>query len=114
MKDKELAELLGISAKYTHDQFVRPMFYDFDYTQQYHVNHYDWYAAYPDFTDPENFVKLLELFINEVGSLKMHKSSGEGFIESGIISLALFLSKDYNKYETDNIKHAAQQVKWRY
>ena len=133
MKNKELAELLGIPAKYTHDQFVKPMFYDFDYTQRYHVNHYDWYAVYPDFTEPENFVKLLELLVNNginvMFDFKHHKNdknlvelnkgdaTGENLTEAIIDHIET--SVEYYEFDgveegINNLKQAAQQVDWRY
>ena len=148
MKDKELAELLGIKSKWVLNYFcddtmqIKKSVND---TKEQAIERFndelyprdEIKEEYPDFTEPENFVKLLNIVykcgINS--KLDFHLAS-MSFVEDNISpgsylndnALSTFekvwlfcfkgtLGHPKDKWERDYIdliKQAAQQVDWRY
>ena len=110
MKNKVLAELLGIFSDKCPIVGGKCM-------PKCRENDCDRY--YPDFTEPENFVKLLELVFYYTGSIEYFQyAETESLTQQVLDDIRDVLEDNSTSPITDGmlykIKEQAQQVKWRY
>ena len=137
MKNKKLAELLGIKSKWiawvdnTCDplaSFPRLERQAFDTLEEAESSHLDYYGTdveevNVDFTQPDNFVKLLKLrtadnfvigdyFITPYHGVWQNENPEKRLIEC----LVRYLEKqgELKSYRSGEIPRYAQQVEWRY
>ena len=122
--NKRLTELLGIEPKYKCSKDIYNNMWEFkelvDVIDRHNLNYPDdrwclddFEEVFPDFQEPENFVKLLRLELKEdeiIGATFGCIFNRYNF-EECLISL---LIKRLPEHNLKNIKQQAQKVNWKY
>lgn len=97
---KELCEICGIEPKTIED---------------YNLNEY---KIYPDFENPENFVKLLEIIHDRMSivGLLMYEIDEDSLTRRFLKLVIKFLSDELGYVETkiDTVKQAIRETEWVY